>query len=63
MIAKCVARYGGPLQIRAKGQTADASSMLDLMSLGLEEGSTATIEGPRAAVDAVAELFESNFPE
>ena len=52
-------KFKSKVQVKAKGKTADAKSILMLMSLGLAKGTEITIEadGPDEA-DAVAALKE-----
>lgn len=62
MIAKAVAGGSSPVSVEANGQSADASSVFDLMGLGLECGSSIRLSGSDAdAVDRVALLFETSF--
>lgn len=62
MIAKSVLGAAHPVTIEACGQTADASSVFELMGLGAECGSSITLSGEDPdAVDRVAALFESSF--
>lgn len=53
--------------VNENGEGADAKSMLELMTLGLEKGSKIRIEasGPdeQAAVEALAKLVEDKFGE
>lgn len=62
-IAKIAQRFNAHVQIGKEGQPpADAGSILELMSLGAESGSSlaVTAEGPEkdAAVKALTELFD-----
>ena len=64
LIAKAAADAPSPVTLRSGEATADASSMFDLMALGLEGGSEIVVSGQRCCrqiVDAIANLFESNF--
>lgn len=62
------AEFSASIKVKnAAGEQADAKSMLELMTLGLEKGSQVTIEAEgedqQEAVDALAELVESKFGE
>ena len=59
--------FKSKIQVRAKGKTVDAKSILMLMSMGLEYGDEITIaaDGPdaRQAVNALRNLIDSGFGE
>ncbi|MBR3961156.1 MAG: HPr family phosphocarrier protein, partial [Clostridia bacterium] len=59
--------FRSKIQIRAKGKTVDAKSILMIMSMGLSKGTEITIcaDGPDAkeAVEALKELVDSKFGE
>ena len=59
VFVQTAAKFKSKVQVKAKGKTADANSILMLMSLGLAKGTEITIEadGPDEA-DAVAALKE-----
>ena len=59
VFVQTAAKFRSKVQVKAKGKTADAKSILMLMSLGLAKGTEITIEadGPDEA-DAVAALKE-----
>lgn len=60
-------KFKSKVQIKAKGKTVDAKSILMIMSMGLVKGTEITIvaDGPdeAEAVKALKELVESKFGE
>ena len=60
-------KFKSKVQIKAKGKTVDAKSILMIMSMGLVKGTEITIvaDGPDEAdaVKALKELVESKFGE
>lgn len=60
-------KFKSKVQLKAKGKTADAKSILMLMSLGLAKGTEVTIvaDGPDEdeAIKALSGLIESKFGE
>jgi phosphocarrier protein HPr len=64
-IVKTVCRFRSKIQMRSGNQKADASDILQLMSMGVPHGAEVTLhaEGPDAdeALDALVELFSCNF--
>ena len=60
-------KFKSKVQIKAKGKTVDAKSILMIMSMGLVKGTEITIcaDGPdeAEAVSALKELVESKFGE
>ena len=60
-------KFKSKVQIKAKGKTVDAKSILMIMSMGLVKGTEITIvaDGPDEAdaVKALKELVESTFDE
>lgn len=60
-------KFKSKVQLKAKGKTADAKSILMLMSLGLAKGTEVTIvaDGPDEdeAIQALSGLIESKFGE
>ena len=64
-IVQLVQKYNCKMQIHKGDKSADATSMLDLMTLGAERGTRLSIHatGDQAepALDAVMRLFEANF--
>ena len=67
VFVQTAAKFKSKVQVKAKGKTADANSILMLMSLGLAKGTEITIEadGPDEAdaVAALKELIETKFGE
>lgn len=59
--------FKSKIQIKAKGKTVDAKSILMIMSMGLVKGTEITLvaDGPdeAAAVDALKALVDSKFGE
>ena len=64
-IAKTVRRFQSKVRIRAGRREADASDILQLLSLGVPQGTEITLaaEGPDAeeTLDALAKLFDDDF--
>ncbi len=60
-------KFKSKVQIKAKGKTVDAKSILMIMSMGLVKGTEITIcaDGPdeAEAVNALKELVDSKFGE
>lgn len=68
LVASASGQYAAAVRIKTEdGRTADARSMLDLMTLGLEKGMTVLVEaegdGEKEAVTALCQLIESKFGE
>ncbi|GIP39915.1 hypothetical protein J31TS4_31950 [Paenibacillus sp. J31TS4] len=67
LFADKAAEFEAEIKVKAADGEADAKSMLELMTLGLEKGSAITIEADGAdaqeAADALAGLVESKFGE
>jgi len=67
LIARTAGLYECDIQIRKEDRTADAKTMLDLMALAAENGSTLVLQatGSQAhdAVNALAHLFATNFAD
>ena len=67
VFVQTAAKFKSKVQVQAKGKTADAKSILMLMSLGLSKGTEITIsaDGPDEAdaVAALKELIETKFGE
>ena len=64
LIAKVASEATTPVTLQSGDVGADASSMFDLIAMGLEVGSEIAICGDSAAqpaIDAIADLFETNF--
>ena len=64
-IVNTVRRFRSKVQIRSGDRGADASAILQIMSLGVPQGAEVTLyaKGPDAeeALDALVKLFSSNF--
>lgn len=64
-IVNTVRRYHAQVTVRKNGQTADAASILDLMSLGATQGTELVLaaKGPDAqqALNALAHLLANEF--
>ncbi|MBX4148177.1 HPr family phosphocarrier protein [Paenibacillus lautus] len=61
-------QFGGEVHLRtSEGRSADCKSMLELMTLGIEQGAVVTIEangdGEQEVVEALVRLVESKFGE
>lgn len=61
-------QFGGEVHLKtSEGSSADCKSMLELMTLGIEQGAVVTIEasgdGEQEVVEALVELVESKFGE
>lgn len=67
LLSKAAANYDGSVKILVDDRVADAKSILDLLSLGLAEGTQLTIEvaGNNAAekLQSLCAMFETNFSE
>lgn len=67
IFVQTAAKYKSKVQIKAKGKSVDAKSILMIMSMGLVKGTeiTITADGPdeAEAVNALKELVESKFGE
>jgi phosphotransferase system HPr (HPr) family protein len=65
VIVKTVRKFNAQVTIQKNGQIADASSILDLLSLGAAQGAQLRLsaKGPQAqeAIDALAQLFDDEF--
>lgn len=66
-VQKLASGFDATLQLQANGETADATSILDLLMLGAGKGDTVLISasGPQAeaALAAVSALFAAGFDE
>ena len=66
-IVRTAAQFTCEIQIQKEDRSADAKTMLDLLTLSAEGGSTLVVhargEAAREAVEALARLFETNFSE
>ena len=64
-IAQRAARFSCAIQIHKESRTVDAKSVLDLMTLNAEHGTTLILEargdGAADAILQLVQLFESNF--
>jgi len=64
-IARTVRQFSSEVRVHRRGRVADASSMLELMVLGVPHGTglLLTAEGPDAeeALNALEELFANDF--
>jgi len=64
-IVNTVRRFQSKVEIRNGREVADAGEVLQLMSMGVDAGTdvTLTATGPDAneAIDALVELFQTNF--
>ncbi|MGV2805444.1 HPr family phosphocarrier protein, partial [Clostridium perfringens] len=61
-------QFGAEVLLKTnEGRTADCKSMLELMTLGVEQGAVVTIEangdGEQEVVEALIQLVESKFGE
>ncbi|WP_098745772.1 HPr family phosphocarrier protein [Paenibacillus sp. EZ-K15] len=61
-------QFGAEVHLKtSEGRTADCKSMLELMTLGVEQGAVVTIEangdGEQEVVEALIQLVESKFGE
>jgi len=67
LIVRTAERFPCEIHIQKEDRSADAKTMLDLLTLSAENGSMLVLqasgEEARAAVDALAKLFESNFSD
>ena len=67
IFVQTASKFKSKVQIKAKGKTVDAKSILMIMSMGLVKGTEITIaaDGPDEAdaVKALQELVESKFGE
>ena len=67
MIVKVASRYDADFHIRMDGYEINGKSIIGVMTLAAERGSTLTLrfdgKDEADAADAVAELFETNFGE
>jgi len=65
IIVRTAERFSCEIQIQKADRSADAKTMLDLLTLSAESGSVLVLEARGAeaaeAVAALARLFESNF--
>ena len=64
-IVKTVQRFRSKVRLRAGGQEGDAGEILQLMSMGISDGTEVTFsaQGPDAedVLDALAKLFADDF--
>ena len=67
LIVRTAERFSCEIQIQKEDRSADAKTMLDLLTLSAENGSVLILEARGAeageAVKALARLFESNFDD
>lgn len=67
MFVKKAAEFKSVVEVKAKGKTVNAKSIMGIMSLGLAQGDEVVIvangEDQEAAVNALVELIESGFGE
>jgi phosphotransferase system HPr (HPr) family protein len=65
IIVKTVQKYGAQVTIRRNNQIADATSILDLLSLGAGQGTelilSATDRQAEEVVEALSKLFDVEF--
>ncbi len=65
MFARIAKKFDATIEVIKEGQRVDAKSILDVLTLGAEQGQELLLEaaGPEAqdALDALAELAESEF--
>lgn len=66
-IVKTAQQYRCAARILKGARSVDATSMLDLMTLGAESGTVLILEcsgeGAEECVEALAQLFHAGFPE
>lgn len=67
MFVQTANKFKSKIKLTAKGKTVDAKSILMIMSLGLQQGTDATIsaegEDAQAALDALVDLVKNKFGE
>ncbi|MBR1420670.1 MAG: HPr family phosphocarrier protein [Selenomonadaceae bacterium] len=67
VFVQTASKFKSKIEIKANGKTANAKSILTIMSLGLSKGTEITIcadgEDEQDAVSALAQLVESKFGE
>ena len=67
VFVQTASKFASKIEIKANGKTANAKSILTIMSLGLSKGTEITICADGAdeqdAVSALAQLVESKFGE
>ena len=67
MFVKKAAEFKSTVEVRAKGKTVNAKSIMGIMSLGLSQGEEIAVvangEDEAAAVAALVELVEGGFGE
>lgn len=67
LLVKAASQFQSKIEIRAKGQSKNAKSIMSLLSLSLEKGDDVTIAADgadeAAAAAALKSLFESGFAE
>lgn len=65
ILAKAASQYQSKIELRAKGTTKNAKSIMSILALGLEKGDEVEILADGAdesvAVNSLKSLFESNF--
>lgn len=65
ILAKAAAQYQSKIELRAKGMTKNAKSIMSILALGLEKGDEVEIladgTDESTAVNSIKSLFESNF--
>lgn len=67
VFVQTASKFKSKIEIKANGKTANAKSILTIMSLGLSKGTEITIcadgEDEQDAVSALSQLVESKFGE
>lgn len=67
MIAKLAREFAADIRISKADRSADAKNVFDMLTLQAACGADLTIDATgsdaREAVDAIGDLFDSNFPE
>lgn len=67
LFVQAATKFKSKVQVKAKGKTIDAKSILMIMSMGLVKGTEITVcaDGPdeAEAIKAIQELVESKFGE
>ncbi len=66
LIARYAQKFSGSVTLQANGRVADATSVLDLLTLKASCGAVVTLEArgddAAALVDELERMFENNFP-
>jgi len=67
LIVRLAKQYQSKIEVVKENQRVDGKSILDLLTLAAVQGTELTIEAmgddAQAAIDALAALFATNFPE